>query len=93
MAPTKIAAYASAYGLGAVLLQHVSGLWKPVSFAFHSMTETKHRYTQIEKEALATSWAYQKFSDFVSGKHIVIETDHKPLVPLPGVKNLDCLPP
>ena len=54
-APTKISADASAYGLGAVLLQQVNGVWKPISFASRSMTETKRRYAQIEKEALATS--------------------------------------
>ena len=35
----------------------------------------------------------QKFSDYVLGKKIQLETDHKPLVPLFGKTNLDCLPP
>ena len=39
-APTKISADASAYGLGAVLLQQVNGVWKPISFTSRSMTET-----------------------------------------------------
>ena len=46
------------------------------------MTETERRYAQIEKEALATTWACEKFSDFILGKRIQVETDHKPLVPL-----------
>ena len=92
-APTKISADASAYyGLGAVLLQRYES-WKPVAFASRSMSETEHRYAQIEKEALATAWACEKFADFIIGKHIKIETDHKPLVPLLGAKHLDCLPP
>ena len=57
------------------------------------MSETERRYAQIEKEALATTWAFEKFADFVVRKHIEIETDHKPLVPLLGSKHLDCLPP
>ena len=92
-APAKISVDASAYGLGAVLLQKSESTWKPVTFASHSMTETERRYAQIEKEALATTWACEKFSDFVLGKHIMIETDHKPLVPLLGAKELDRLPP
>ena len=33
-APTKICADASAYGLGAVILQQMDGsLWKPIAFA------------------------------------------------------------
>lgn len=35
----------------------------------------------------------EKFSAFVLGRHILLETDHKPLVPLLGTKNLHCLPP
>jgi len=56
-APAKISADASAYGLGAVLLQKSESTWKPVAFASRSMTETERRYAQIEKEALATTWA------------------------------------
>ena len=92
-APTKISADASAYGLGAVLLQKTDGLWRPVAFASRSMSETERRYAQIEKEALAATWACEKFSDFILGKNISLETDHKPLVPLLGNKNLDQLPP
>ena len=57
------------------------------------MTETECLYAQIEKEALATTWAFEKFSDYVFGKKIVAETDHKPLVPLLSNKRLESLPP
>ena len=92
-APTKISADASSYGLGAVLLQQANGDWRPVAYASRSMSETERRYAQIEKEALAATWACEKFSDFILSKHIEIETDHKPLVPLLGTKHLDNLPP
>ena len=91
--PTKIRSDASAYGMGAVLLQQHSDKWKPVAFASRSLTDTEKRYSQIEKEALAIVWACEKFSDYVLGKRIQLETDHKPLVPLLGKTNLDCLPP
>ena len=67
--------------------------WKPVAFASRSMSDTEHRYTQIQKEALATAWACDKFADFIMGKHIEIETKHKLLVPLLRSKYLDRLPP
>ncbi len=92
-ARTKVSADASSYGVGAVLLQQVDTDWKPIAYASRSMTETERRYAQIEKEALATTWACEKFSDYILGKHIEIETDHKPLVPLLGTKRLDSLPP
>ena len=93
-AKTKISADASAYGLGAVLLQSQDGVtWQPVAFASRSLNETELRYAQIEKEALAIVYACEKFSEYVLGKVILLETDHKPLVPLLGSKSLDILPP
>ena len=89
----KLSADASSYGLGAVLLQKVDSDWKPVAFASRSMTETERRYAQVEKEALAITWACEKFSMYILGKRFQVETDHKPLVPLLGSKHLDSLPP
>ena len=90
---TTVSADASSYGIGAVLRQEHNGEMKPVAYASRSMTSTEQRYAQIEKEALATTWACEKFSDYLVGKDFEIETDHKPLVSLLGSKNLDELPP
>lgn len=67
-AETKISANASSFGLGAVLLQLSKDGWKPVAYASCSLTGTERRYAQIEKEALAATWASEKFSDYVLGK-------------------------
>ena len=91
-ATTKISADASAYGLGAVLLQLQNGLWQPVAFASRALSETETHYAQIEKEALALTWALERFAEYVLGKKVILETDHKPLVPLLGNKSLDLLP-
>ena len=91
---SRISADSSSYGLGAVLLQKQSdNLWKPVAYASRALTSTEGRYAQVEKEALACTWATERFTDYVLGKHFVLETDHKPLVSLLGNKNLDNLPP
>ena len=92
-AATKISADTSSFGLGAVLLQKDESSWKPVAYASRSLTETEKRYAQIEKEALAITWACEKFSNYILGKKIQLETDHKPLVPLLGAKDLHSLPP
>jgi len=92
-AQTKISADASSFGLGAVLLQAKGTSWHPVAYASRSMTNTEHRYAQIEKEALAITWACEKCSSYIIGNHILLETDHKPLVPLLTYKHLENLPP
>ena len=65
---------------------------KPISYISRSLTPTEQRYAQIEKEALAFTWACERFSDFLLGMEFHIHTDHKPLVPLFGSKNLEELP-
>ena len=74
-------------------MQKQESSWTPVAFASRTMTETERRYAQIEKEALAITWACEKFSTYILGMKFLIETDHKPLIPLLGTKHLDSLPP
>jgi len=91
---TKISADSSSFGLGAVILQkQPDHCWKPIAYASRSLSECERRYAQVEKEALACTWATEKFTDYVLGKSFILETDHKPLVALLGDKNLDNLPP
>ena len=85
-ADTKVLADASSHGSGAMLLQLHNNSWKPVAFASRSMSETELRY-------VATTWACEKFIDYLIGKKFSIETDYKPLVPLLNSKYLDSLPP
>ncbi|KAK7912494.1 hypothetical protein WMY93_012705 [Mugilogobius chulae] len=93
-AETLVSADSSSYGLGAVLLQKTStSNWKPIAYASRALSTTEQRYAQIEKEALATTWACERFAEFLIGNDFHIHTDHKPLVPLLGSRNLDELPP
>ena len=89
---TIVSADASSYGLGAVLLQkQASGERRPVAYASRAMTPTEQRYAQIEKEALAITWACDRFADYLMGLQFHVETDHKPLVPLLSAKRLNKL--
>lgn len=65
----------SSYGLGACLLQDE----QPVSYASRSLNSSEQNYAQIEKELLAIVYGCQKYHQYIYGKPVTIETDHKPL--------------
>ena len=90
---TIVSADASAYGLGAVLQQEqLDGSLRPIVYISRAMTECEQRYAQIEKEALALTWACERLNQYLLGSKFLLETDHKPLVPLLSTKNLEELP-
>ena len=43
------------------------------------MTETETNYAQIEKELLAICYACRKFHQYILGKTVNVQTDHRPL--------------
>ena len=91
---TVVAADASSFGLGAVITQvQENGVRRPVAYTSRAMTPTEQRYAQIEREALALTWACKRFSDLIIGKHFRLETDYKPLLSLLGGKAISDLPP
>lgn len=80
-AETRISADSSAFGLGCSLEQkQPNNEWKVVMCGSRCLTPTEKRYAQVEKEALASTWACEKFRNFILGKRIQIITDHKSLV-------------
>ncbi|XP_058840852.1 uncharacterized protein K02A2.6-like [Topomyia yanbarensis] len=79
---------ASSKALGAVLLQN----GKPVAYASKSLTSAQENYPPIEKEAAAIRFACNRFHEYVYGKNLIIETDHKPLESI-SKKTLDRAPP
>ena len=73
--PTVLQTDASAKGLGACLLQ----CEHPVYFASKALSDSQKGYVAIELEALAVSWAMEKFHHFLYATKFVLETDQKPL--------------
>ena len=65
---------------------------RPVSYASRSLTSAEKNYAVIEKEALAATWACERFSDYVLGINFTLETYHRPLVPLLYSTDLSKLP-
>ena len=72
-----------------LLQKQLNGELRPIAYMSRAMTP---RYAQIEKEALALTWAYERFSGYLFGLQFHLQTDHKPLVPFFSNKNLDELP-
>ena len=66
---------ASQSGVGAALLQE----GQPVAFTSRAHTSTERNYAQIEKELLAIVHACDRVDQYVFGRDITVETDHKPL--------------
>ena len=50
-------------------MQKKDDSWRPVAFASRSMSETEQRYAEIKKEALASTWACEKFATWYEVPH------------------------
>ncbi|XP_052783396.1 uncharacterized protein K02A2.6-like isoform X1 [Mya arenaria] len=79
---------ASQNGLGCVLLQND----KPVFFASKALTSAERNYAQITKELYAVLYGMTKFHQMTYGRHVVVQSDHKPLVSITR-KSLHVAPP
>ena len=88
----RVSADSSGYAIGAVLLQLNDNNWQPVVYASRKLSDAETRYAIVEKEALAATWACEKFDYYLVGRKFEVETDHKPLVPILGSKDLSNLP-
>ena len=67
--------------MGAVLAQQgTDDKIHPVAYASRMLNGAEKRYSAIEKEALAVSWAAKHFRYMLTGQHTTIYTDHRPLL-------------
>ena len=78
---------ASSIGLGAALLQD----GQPVAFASRVLSESERNYAQIEKELLAIVFGFTRFRQYLYGRKLTVDSDHKPLQWLYG-KPLNLVP-
>lgn len=73
--PVTLQCDASSYGLGAALLQK----GQPIAFASRTLTKAEQNYCQIEKECLAVLFGATRFEQYLLGRPVAVESDHKPL--------------
>ncbi|XP_031335480.1 uncharacterized protein K02A2.6-like [Photinus pyralis] len=67
-------------GLGAILSQEANNKTEIIAYASRTLTQVEQRYSQIEKETLAATWAIQHFHIYLYGTTFTLHTDHKPLL-------------
>ena len=73
--PLTLSVDLSSTGLGCVIMQE----GQPIAYASRALTKTQQNYAQIEKETLAVVFGCEKFHQFVYGRTVEVETDHRPL--------------
>ena len=62
-----------------LLQKQLNGELRPIAYVSRAMTPTEKSYAHIENEALALTWACERFSDYLIGLQFYLQTDHKPL--------------
>ena len=83
-----MAADASTYGVGA-LISHTfpNETEKPIAFDFRTLTASERNYAQLEKETLSLVFdGVKKFHQYLYGRRFTLNTDHKPLTSILGLK-------
>lgn len=82
---TIITCDGSPYGVGAVLSQvDKHGVEKPVCYASKTLAKAEQNYSQTDREGLSVIFAVKKWHKYIWGRHVLIKTDHKPLLGILG---------
>ena len=75
-AETRINTDASDTAVGAVLQQHIAGVWTPLCFFSRKLHSAETKYSAFDKELLAMYLAVKRFRHFIEGRQFTLFTDH-----------------
>ena len=93
--PTKLRVDGSKLnGVSCVLYQQHGENWHPVTCGSRYLTPAEKNWYPIENEMLAVTWGCRKMNMYLQGlPHFLVETDHKPLIPILNTKQLTEMSP
>merc|ERR1711951_208147 len=79
-APLALTTDASSWAVGGTLEQHVNGTWRPLGFWSRHLPEDKRQWSTFRRETYALQQAIRHFHTEIEGRHLIVWTDHNPLV-------------
>lgn len=83
----KLYVDASAYAMGAKLVQEEGDLEHIIAYSSKKLSPAQRAYSATDRELCAIRWAVEAFEDFLRLKRFEVLTDHKALVFLFNMKN------
>ena len=78
--PLALTTDASKSAIGAVLEQYEGGEWRPLGFWSRHLKPDKAKWTTFRRELLAVKEGIRHFIDEIQGRHLIVYTDHRPIV-------------
>ena len=78
--PLALTTDSSKYASGGVLKQLEGDTWRPIGFWSRHLPPPKQNWSTYRRETYAVQQALRHFADEIRGRHIVVYSDHKPLI-------------
>ena len=79
-APLALTTDASKIALGATLDQFIGGAWRPLGMWSKMLKPQQQNYSTYRRELMSIQLAMRHFNEDFNGRHLIIFSDHRPLV-------------